>query len=58
MLEVFRAGAVIFPPVPAYYICAASVDELVDQSVGRMLDLFDLDTGDLEAWEGWQHADR
>lgn len=54
MLEVSRAGAVIFPPVPAYYIRAASVDDLVDQSVGRMLDLFDLDTGDFERWEGWQ----
>lgn len=54
MLEVSRAGAIIFPPVPAYYIRAASVDDLVDQSVGRMLDLFDLDTGDFERWEGWQ----
>lgn len=54
MLEVSRAGAIIFPPVPAYYIRAASVDDLVNQSVGRMLDLFDLDTGDFERWEGWQ----
>lgn len=36
MLEVSRAGAVIFPPVPAYYIRAASVDDLVSQSVGRI----------------------
>ncbi|KAJ5112033.1 Phenylacrylic acid decarboxylase [Penicillium argentinense] len=54
MLEITRAGAVIFPPVPAYYIRAAGIEELVDQSVGRMLDLFDLDTGDFERWEGWQ----
>ncbi|CDM37022.1 Phenylacrylic acid decarboxylase [Penicillium roqueforti FM164] len=54
MLEVSRAGAIIFPPVPAYYIRPASVDDLVDQSVGRMLDLFDLETGDFERWEGWQ----
>ncbi|KAJ5882623.1 uncharacterized protein N7529_001295 [Penicillium soppii] len=53
MLEVSRAGAIIFPPVPAYYIRAASVEDLVDQSVGRMLDLFDLDTGDFARWEGW-----
>jgi phenylacrylic acid decarboxylase len=39
---VSRVGAIIFPPVPAYYIRPASVDDLVDQSVGRMLDLFDL----------------
>ncbi|PYI27809.1 Phenylacrylic acid decarboxylase [Aspergillus indologenus CBS 114.80] len=54
MLEVTRAGAVIFPPVPAFYIKAAGVDELIDQSVGRMLDLFDLDTGDFERWNGWE----
>ncbi|KAL4961562.1 UbiX family flavin prenyltransferase [Aspergillus stella-maris] len=54
MLEVTRAGAVIFPPVPALYIRPASVEELIDQSVGRVLDLFDLDTGDFERWEGWK----
>ncbi|KAB8203918.1 flavo protein [Aspergillus parasiticus] len=54
MLSVSQAGAIIFPPVPAYYIKAASVDELVDQSVGRMLDLFDLDTADFARWEGWK----
>jgi phenylacrylic acid decarboxylase len=53
MLEVTRAGAIIFPPVPAYYIRAAGVDDLIDQSVGRMLDLFDLDTGGYERWNGW-----
>ncbi|PTB41790.1 hypothetical protein M441DRAFT_68804 [Trichoderma asperellum CBS 433.97] len=39
MLDVTRAGAIVFPPVPAYYIRPASVDDLVNQSVGRMLDL-------------------
>ncbi|RDW67260.1 UbiX family flavin prenyltransferase [Aspergillus mulundensis] len=54
MLEVTRAGAIIFPPVPAYYIRPSSVEDLVDQSVGRVLDLFDLETGDFERWEGWK----
>ncbi|KAM0462162.1 hypothetical protein ACHAPV_002332 [Trichoderma viride] len=53
MLDVTRAGAIIFPPVPAYYIRPASVDDLVNQSVGRMLDLFDLDTEEFERWNGW-----
>lgn len=53
MLTVSQSGAVIFPPVPAFYIRAAGVEELVDQSVGRMLDLFDLDTGEFERWNGW-----
>ncbi|KAL5362042.1 hypothetical protein BJX96DRAFT_185772 [Aspergillus floccosus] len=54
MLEVTRAGAIIFPPVPAFYIKAGGVDELVDQSVGRMLDLFGLDTEDFDRWNGWE----
>lgn len=54
MLEVTRAGAVIFPPVPAFYVKAGGVNELVDQSVGRMLDLFGLETGDFARWEGWE----
>ena len=54
MLEVARVGAVIFPPVPAYYTKPASVDEMSDQTVGRLLDQFNLDTGDFERWEGWK----
>ena len=54
MLSVSQSGAIIFPPVPALYIKPASVEELIDQSVGRMLDLFDLDTGDFERWNGWK----
>lgn len=48
MLEVSRTGAVIFPPLPAYYIRSSSVDDLFTQSVGRMLDQFGLDTADFD----------
>lgn len=54
MLSATQSGAVIFPPVPAFYIRPGSVDDLVNQSVGRMLDLFDLDTEDFERWDGWK----
>ncbi|KAI9375542.1 flavoprotein [Aspergillus egyptiacus] len=54
MLEVTRAGGVVFPPVPAFYIKPGTVEDLVDQSVGRMLDLFGLDTQDFERWNGWK----
>ncbi|KAL6891999.1 putative phenylacrylic acid decarboxylase [Trichoderma evansii] len=54
MLQVTRAGAVVFPPVPALYIKPASVDDLIDQSVGRILDLFDLDTKEFDRWTGWK----
>jgi 4-hydroxy-3-polyprenylbenzoate decarboxylase len=54
MLSATQNGAVIFPPVPAFYIRPSSVDNLVDHTVGRVLDLFHLDTGDLNRWEGFQ----
>ncbi|KAF5626979.1 phenylacrylic acid decarboxylase [Fusarium sp. NRRL 52700] len=54
MLSVTQSGAIIFPPVPAYYIKASSIEGLTDQTVGRVLDLFDLDTDDFERWEGWK----
>ncbi|TVY24090.1 Flavin prenyltransferase PAD1, mitochondrial [Lachnellula hyalina] len=52
MLSLTRSGAIMFPPVPAFYTRPDSVDDIIQQSVGRMLDMFDLDTGDFERWEG------
>ena len=43
-------GAVIAPPVPAFYTRPQSVDDIVDQSVGRVLDLFGLDSGKVTRW--------
>ncbi|RDW74948.1 flavin prenyltransferase PAD1 [Coleophoma cylindrospora] len=54
MLEVTRAGAIICPAMPAFYTKPGSIDDLVDQMVGRMLDLFDVDTGDFQRWNGFQ----
>lgn len=43
-------GAVIAPPLPAFYAKPASIAEMVDQSVGRVLDLFDLDWKPVKRW--------
>lgn len=45
-------GAVIAPPVPAFYTRPGSLDEVVTQSVGRALDLFDLDIDCVKRWQG------
>jgi 4-hydroxy-3-polyprenylbenzoate decarboxylase len=42
MLGVTRAGAVIFPPVMTFYTQPAKVQDMINQSVSRMIDLFDL----------------
>lgn len=47
-----QIGAIIAPPMPAHYIRPNSVDELVDHHVGRVLDLFDLDPGLVQRWQG------
>jgi 4-hydroxy-3-polyprenylbenzoate decarboxylase len=48
MLEVTRANAVVFPPVMAFYTRPESVQDMVDQSVLRMIDLLDLRLGEEE----------
>ncbi|ESK81808.1 phenylacrylic acid decarboxylase [Moniliophthora roreri MCA 2997] len=54
MLYLKRAGATIFPPVPAFYIRPKSIEDLVDQTVGRMLDQLGIHTSDLSRWNGFQ----
>ncbi|HXQ53780.1 MAG TPA: UbiX family flavin prenyltransferase [Stellaceae bacterium] len=49
-------GAIIAPPVPAFYSRPQSVEDLIDHSLGRVLDLFGLETGKLKRW-GEENAD-
>ncbi len=50
MLAATEAGAILMPPVPAFYGRPRSIDELVTATVCRALDLFDLDVGRLRRW--------
>ncbi len=50
MLKLARLGVVIFPPVPAFYADCRTVDELVLQSVGRVLDGFGLPVPGFHRW--------
>ena len=43
-------GAVICPPLPAFYAKPVTIDDLVNQSVGRALDLFGLDWSSTRRW--------
>jgi flavin prenyltransferase len=51
MLKLARMGVVITPPVPAFYNHPRSIDDLVDHTVGRLLDLFDIHV-DTARWTG------
>ncbi|GAB4392781.1 MAG: UbiX family flavin prenyltransferase [Kiloniellaceae bacterium] len=50
MLALSEMGAVIAPPVPGFYAKPQSLDEMVDHTVGRVLDLFGLDAGTVKRW--------
>jgi 4-hydroxy-3-polyprenylbenzoate decarboxylase len=50
MATLAEIGAIIAPPVPAFYNRPKTLDDVVDHTVGRILDLFDLDTGKVKRW--------
>ena len=50
MTALSEMGAIIAPPVPAFYAKPQSLDEMIDHSLGRLLDLFGLDTGTVRRW--------
>jgi flavin prenyltransferase len=50
MVRLAEMGAVIAPPLPAFYAMPASLEEMVDQSVGRALDLFGLSWKPVRRW--------
>jgi flavin prenyltransferase len=52
MLKLSRMGAVIFPPVPAFYNHPKTIDDLVDQTVLRILDQFNLHLSSEDRWSG------
>ena len=52
MVAVTEMGGVIFPPVPAFYSKAKSIDAIVNHTVGRVLDLFDVHTDKIARWQG------
>jgi 4-hydroxy-3-polyprenylbenzoate decarboxylase len=52
LAAVTEAGAIVYPPVPAFYGKPASLEEMVDHTLGRVLDLFDIDTDAVRRWGG------
>jgi polyprenyl P-hydroxybenzoate/phenylacrylic acid decarboxylase-like protein len=52
MESVTLMGGVIFPPVPAFYSGGKTIDDLVNHTVGRVLDLFDVEHESIKRWAG------
>jgi flavin prenyltransferase len=52
MAAATEIGAIIYPPVPAFYAKPTGIEQMVDQTLGRVLDLFDIRTDVVNRWEG------
>src|SRR5258707_4742779 len=50
MMTLAEMGAIIAPPVPAFSNKPTTLDDVIDHTIGRVLDLFDLDTGKVKRW--------
>jgi len=50
LVTVSELGAIVAPPMPAFYNKPKTLDDVIDHTVGRILDLFDLDTGKVKRW--------
>lgn len=54
MYEAAQLGAIIAPPMPAFYNRPETIDDIINHSVGRVLDLFGIDPGIVKRWAGTQ----
>ena len=52
MEAVTQMGGIIYPPLPAFYCHPVSIDEMVDQTVRRVLELFDMEDDQIVRWSG------
>lgn len=51
-LKACQMGAIIAPPMPALYARPSSIDDMINHNVGRVLDLFDIESGLVRRWQG------
>jgi 4-hydroxy-3-polyprenylbenzoate decarboxylase len=56
MEQATRNGAIVMPPVPALYHRPKSIDDIINQTVGRAMDLFGIDPGIVKRWQGTDTA--
>jgi 4-hydroxy-3-polyprenylbenzoate decarboxylase len=54
MVQLAEMGAILMPPVPAFYTHPQTLSHLIDHSVARALDLFDIETDLAPRWDGLQ----
>jgi 2,5-furandicarboxylate decarboxylase 2 len=56
MVAVTEMGAIVMPPMPAFYAMPKTLDDLVAHTIGRILDLFGVETKQVKRWKGMKGA--
>jgi 4-hydroxy-3-polyprenylbenzoate decarboxylase len=54
LYEASQLGVIVFPPMPTFYGRPRTIDDMLDATVGRVLDLFGIDAGLVKRWAGVQ----
>jgi len=52
LAAVTDAGAIVYPPVPAFYARPETLEQMVDHTLGRVLDLFNIESRSVRRWSG------
>jgi flavin prenyltransferase len=52
MLRLTKMGAILFPPVPAFYHHPKTLEDIIHHSIGKILDLFDIEVPSFKRWSG------
>ncbi len=58
LLQAAEMGAIIAPPMPGFYNDPQTIDDLLNHNVGRVLDLFDIESGLVKRWKGARESRR
>lgn len=57
MVAVTEMGAIIFPPVPAFYHHPKNIDDIIDQTLGKVLDIMEIENNLFARWQGMPSSD-
>ena len=58
LLQAAEMGAIVAPPMPGFYNDPQTIDDLLNHNVGRVLDLFDIESGLVKRWKGGREGKR